>query len=251
MCDRGLSFRNLTPDPAGPRSRDALIHSAFSRAARVARELPEPRAYPSTMFLENPRGMRDPLVYAQRKKMLGFARLAPLREWAAGVTAATGRMLPEFDPADGGVESRVIILHEALPFARSAMTDGPRIISVDNDSDIAELLWRTCRAGGLPQGTALHWTVVPWYLEDPHELTRSDIRDGSAYLLELLYLLPDLQTVLLCGELPRQAWAEFIAPLVDKYTVIPTWDAPSALNGPPIRRQEMEEAFHRAARGMH
>jgi len=199
------------------------------------------------MFLEAPRGMRDPLVSEQRLKMLGMPRIAPLRVWAAGITVATGRILPEFDPADGGIESRVIILHEALPFAASNMAVGPRLISVDNDSDVAEMLWRSRDSAGLQQGTALHWTVVPWFLDDPSHVSRADVRDGSAYLLELLYLLPKLETVILCGELPQQAWAEFIAPLVDKFTVIETWDATAIVNGPASRRQELQDAFYRAA----
>lgn len=199
------------------------------------------------MFLEAPRGMRDPVVLEQRRKMLGLPRIAPLREWAAGISAATGRRLPEFDPADGGVDSRVLIVHDSLPFRTSAVGEAPRLISVDNDSDVAEMLWRTRRDAGLQQGSALHWTVVPWFLEDPQEASRADVRDGSAYLLELLYLLPRLETVILCGDIPQQAWAEFIAPLVSNLTVIPTWDVTSVMAGPARRREELQDAMHRAA----
>jgi len=203
------------------------------------------------VFLENPRGMRDPVVRSQRVKMLQLSRIAPLREWAARITVTTGKLLPEFDPADGGLDSRVLILHGWISSSARVMADGsgdgPDFLSVDNDSDTAEFMWRLRSETGLLQGTAMHWRVVPWYLDDPHAISRADIRDGSAYLMELLYLLPKLDTVILCGDLPRQAWAEFIAPLTSQFAVIETVDAYAAAASPVVA-EELRAAFEGAAR---
>ncbi|THG29903.1 hypothetical protein [Naasia lichenicola] len=203
------------------------------------------------MFLDAPRGMRDPAVRSQRLKMLGLSRIAPLREWSAGITVTTGKLLPEFDPADGGLDSHSLILHGWISTPLSEAPTGPDLLSVDNDSDTAEFMWRMREETGLQQGTAMHWRVVPWYLEtppqEPEDVSRADIRDGSAYLMELLFKLPKLETVLLCGEVPRRAWAEFIAPLTNQFTVIETVDAYAAIASPTVAA-ELRSAFERAAR---
>ena len=65
------------------------------------------------MFLDAPRGFRDPSVLAARHELLTTAeRTLPLEAWARGVEdkrrdRKPDIVLPHFDPAEAGVEARV------------------------------------------------------------------------------------------------------------------------------------------------
>lgn len=121
-------------------------------------------------------------------------RTAPLEAWRERI-AAGGRVVPHFDPLDGGVDSRVLILLET-PGAGMTADDA---VSRDNPTGTARNLLRFSAAAGLSRDVTLLWNAVPWLVHAPgarnRPLRRSELREGLGLLPGLLALLPRLTAV--------------------------------------------------------
>jgi hypothetical protein len=97
-----------------------------------------------------PRGLKDPLLLAERQLMLETVdNVQPLREWADALVARRlanhpDVVVPRFDPAEAGVNARVMLLFEAPgPMTNTDNTrPGSGFISVDNNDQSAENCWR-------------------------------------------------------------------------------------------------------------
>ncbi|AJT43085.1 hypothetical protein UM93_11710 [Psychromicrobium lacuslunae] len=187
--------------------------------------------------------------------MLHDPKIQPLRAWAADLSrrrflSAGPTLVPHFDPAEAGVEARILILLEAPgPMTNSQnKRPGSGFISVDNNDKTAENCWNYRQEVGLHTGV-LHWNIVPWYLGPAsRKPNSSELAEGASETLSLLDLLPDLRVVLACGRFAQRGWERHISAQVrPNLTVIYTWHpSPLALNS-SFRRQEFREALRRAA----
>ncbi|MER7795897.1 uracil-DNA glycosylase [Microbacterium sp. NPDC096154] len=167
----------------------------------------------------------------------------PLTEWSRRLEAMSpGKVVPHIDPADAGVDARVLFVLEAPgPMTNASnIRPGSGFISVDNDDATAANIWQARSDAGLHSGCML-WNIVPWYLGPASvKPTKSELGEGAASLLELMGLLPKLTTVILAGRIAQQGWRAHIAsslrhPPVD---VIETWHpSPLAMNQPGKRDQ--------------
>jgi hypothetical protein len=173
-------------------------------------------------------------------------RFATLREYIGTIERA-GHRLPLIDPVDAASEARVLLVLEA-PGTMADATKGSGFISVDNGDQTASNCWRARSESGLVEGV-MHWNVVPWYLgvatKKPTDL---QLADGAIRLRYLVDLLPDLSTVVLCGEYAKRGWRR-IADLFDGNApdVIETWHpSPSSLNF-GSKREQFTGALARAA----
>lgn len=203
------------------------------------------------MFLDNPRGFRDPARIEERIGMLeSTERVAPLREWAAELASRRNAVVPLFDPAEAGVEARVLMLFEAPGPMTNAENKRPGsgFISVDNDDQSAENVWRARDAVGLHDGV-LAWNIVPWYLGPASKKPNAaELGQGGMELRRLLPLLPNLAAIVLSGRLAQIGWTKHVAPYVgSSMTVIETWH-PSPLSfNQPGHRDDFTRALSRAA----
>jgi uracil-DNA glycosylase len=125
--------------------------------------------------------------------------MAPLARFAEGLRRATGRPVPDADPADGGVGARLLLLLE---------TPGPTIggtglVSRDNPTPTGANLRRFLDGSGLARADTLIWNAVPFVIHAPGALNRAPRaveRDaGLALLPPLLDLLPRLSVAVLAG----------------------------------------------------
>ena len=113
--------------------------------------------------------------------------------------------VPDFDPCDGGVRARLLLLLEK---------PGPGLhsgfVSRDNDTPTAATI-RTgmVQAGVLREETVI-WNVVPWW-NGTTAVRAAELRAGLAELPTLLALLPALRSAVLAGRSAQAA-----APLVAK-----------------------------------
>lgn len=147
--------------------------------------------------------------------------------------------MPDFDPADAGVDARVLFLLEAP--GPMAATIGARVgsgfISCDNDDATAEATWRARAAAGLHDG-ALLWNIVPWYL-GPASVrpTTGELCDGASATVELLTLLPALEAVIIAGRYAQRGWDRWVQPVVgNRYRLIRTWHpSPRNMTKPHMR----------------
>lgn len=173
----------------------------------------------------------------------------PLRQWAADLKARRPETayLPDFDPAEAGVEARVLIVAEAPGPKTNPLNNGSGFISVDNDDPSAENLWRLRNEAGLHHGVLL-WNIVPWYLGAAAvKPTREDLARGAAALRGLLEVLPDLQVVVLTG-LPAQAgWDRYLSGYrTGDITVIRTWHFSGLALKQPGKRAELLASLRKA-----
>jgi hypothetical protein len=164
------------------------------------------------MFLDAPRGFRDPAVLATRNDMLATAeRTLPLEAWARSVeekrrSQKPDIVLPHFDPAEAGVEARVLVLLEAPGPKTVPGWGGSGFISVDNDDPTAQNVWTTRNAVGLHEHV-LAWNIVPWVLGRASvKPTGQEIEQGAGELRGLLDLLPELRVIVLAGRKAQDGW---------------------------------------------
>lgn len=180
----------------------------------------------------------------------------PLRQWAADFAAARARsvnrpvLVPHFDPAEAGVDAKVLVLLEAPgPMTNAGNArPGSGFISIDNDDVTAENCWKLRDQIGLDRGV-LHWNIVPWYLgAASRKPNAAELRAGAAALIDLLQLLPQLSVVVACGLYAQDGWRRHVAPSVQHLEVLNTWH-PSPLSlKQPGKRDGLRTAFAEAAR---
>lgn len=199
----------------------------------------------------------DPAAVAAARGRLLEEHVAPLTRLAQQVRAETGEKVPDVDPGGAGTGARVLLLRQD-PFCSAE--DGARLVSpYANDRTAANLLGAS-EAAGLADADALHWYVVPWWVDDPdhlppgrrHRSRTAEARRAEPYLRRLLALLPRLGTVVLLG---RQAQLEWDAAVPAGSVGVPVLRCPSpspmsfharAGDGRP-GREHLHEALSAAA----
>jgi hypothetical protein len=202
------------------------------------------------MFLESPRGFRDPVLVTQRLGMLACPTIVPLQEWATELHLRRRQLVPHFDPAGGGTEARVLVVHES-PGPAAAVTDshpGSGFVSIDNDDASAQQMWQLHSEVGPNQSDSVHWNIVPWYLDGSAKPDAADLRDGSAAMLDLLPLLPRVEVVILTGLLAQKGWHKYVRPARRDLPVIDTWHPSPLSMKQPGKREELRAALAAAER---
>jgi uracil-DNA glycosylase len=135
----------------------------------------------------------------RRQSLLGEDHVAPLVAYAAQLAERTGRAVPAFDPLDGGVNARLLILLE---------TPGPRVlgtgfVSRDNPSGTSANMFRFLTQAGIARSDTVIWNIVPWLIQTPGERNRNpsrlEVAEGLAHLPDFLDLLPRLELAVLAG----------------------------------------------------
>lgn len=204
------------------------------------------------MFLTEPRGLADESCLLQRREMLlTESRVQPLREWCADLAERRGVVVPDFDPAEAGVEARVLILHEVPPgptIDRGKSTERPvsGFVSVDNDDQSAANMWSLREESGLLESEVAHWNVVSWCLEPAgRKPNAQDIAQAARELLSLMPLFKRLEVVVPCGVVAQKAWRDHSATRFPQLSTVPTWQPSALAMRQPGKREEMLQALRR------
>ncbi|MFZ7089027.1 uracil-DNA glycosylase [Curtobacterium sp. RRHDQ10] len=181
------------------------------------------------MFLDAPRGFRDPDRIAARVEMLAKAEdTLQLEAWARSVEdrqrpKMPDIVLPHFDPAEAGVRARALLLLEAPGPKTVPGWGGSGFISADNDDTTAQNVWNTRNEVGLHEHV-LAWNIVPWVLGRASvKPTPAELAQGSVELRGLLELLPHLRVIVLAGQKAQDGWSAHLDVAVgDRYRVLRT-----------------------------
>lgn len=119
---------------------------------------------------EHDRAHADPAVVRRKQAALDAPHVAAFDGWRAATVAAMGRAgvssaadhLPHVDPASGGADARVVVLH-ATPFpCLMSVNGGSGLVSPDNTDGAATRMWRLGREAGLQRAEVVEWNVAPW-----------------------------------------------------------------------------------------
>lgn len=151
--------------------------------------------------------LASPDAVAARVAALSQPHMAALQAYRE--TLLDRGPVPHFDPFDGGVDARILLLLE---------TPGPgaspiRFTSLDNPSPTAANLRRFIAASGPDRRALVIWNIVPWILsvDRVKAPSASDMADGLKRMPALLALLPALGIVLLAGRRAASATAPIAA----------------------------------------
>lgn len=128
-----------------------------------------------------------------------------LDEYAQAIASRYGNSIPRFDPLDGGVGARLLILMESP--SRRGHERG--LVSVDNPTPTGRRMREEMASAGICREDRVVWNVVPWYLGDDRKArnpTLAERRAGTLLLPSLLELLPRLEVVLTLGGPAREGW---------------------------------------------
>ncbi len=150
------------------------------------------------------RSLADPRALAARVDALKADHMQPLNGFLLGLRN-DGRIVPWFDPVDGGTGARVLILLES-PARRG--TD-PRFVSRDNAAPTQANLRRFLARAGIARSDTVLWNVVPWVMDPDGPRNRApkraEIADGLTRLPALLAMLQKLEIVVTAGRVAARA----------------------------------------------
>lgn len=133
--------------------------------------------------------------------------MAPLAAYASGLRGLS-RVVPDFDPLDGGIDAQVLFLLEkagphAAPLSPEACDDAG-FISRDSGGATAGALRRFMEEAGLPRQDTVIWNVIPWW-NGSISVTAAERAAGLQELPRVLALLPQLHTAVLVGRTAGRA----------------------------------------------
>ncbi|MCP2015268.1 hypothetical protein L1280_002429 [Deinococcus sp. HSC-46F16] len=150
------------------------------------------------------RTLRSEEVRQAKLGQIFAAPVGPLNQWAEQVQRESGRWLPYFDPADGGVAARVLLLLESP----GPVVSRTRFVSVDNPDGTAENLRCLLHLSGLRRSDVVVWNAVPWQMSEGGVVTPRPAQYAEAAPLtrHLLTLLPELRVVVLVGRHAERTW---------------------------------------------
>ncbi|GAA1907626.1 uracil-DNA glycosylase [Williamsia serinedens] len=119
--------------------------------------------------------------------------------------------VPWFDPDDGGVLARVLILMES-PAPRTMRVGGTGFCSEDNPDSSNRLLSSLRDEHGPARADCLKWNIVPWAVLDDAGRARTpdagELAEAGAMLQEVLSVATAVEVVLTLG---RPALAGYMA----------------------------------------
>lgn len=190
----------------------------------------------------------DPGEAQRRLLLLNRKHVAPLSRFVEEIRAAMGQgyRVPYFDPCDGGVDARVLVLMEAP--GKNAVKTG--FVSQDNPDPTARNLFNILFDAGMPRSRMVMWNIVPWYLGTGNHVLAAkatDLQTAKPWLEKLLGLLPRLTVVVFLGRNAQKAgpWLKQKKPGVELRMAY--HPSPKALNIVPERRDKIVMAFEEAA----
>lgn len=124
-----------------------------------------------------------------------------------------GRTIPWFDPDDGGIEARVLLLLEA-PAPATARSGDDSFCSEDNDDSTNRTLKELRSRSGLERWQVVKWNVVPWAPPTPTSsppAPKPDIPAALPALHTVMQLLPSTGLVITFGVRARVGFQKLVA----------------------------------------
>lgn len=159
-----------------------------------------------SIYPDVPKSLAEFRVHEERVSMLNEPHVKPLGDYVNWLKRELGTRIevPYFDPMDGGINARVLLVLET-PGPAAVETN---FVSRNNDDKTAPNLFKALAIEGFSRGSTALWNVAPWNISKigKNENARiSDVRRGTPYLIKLLSLFPSLTTIVLCGNMAKLA----------------------------------------------
>ncbi|WP_251005956.1 hypothetical protein [Escherichia coli] len=129
--------------------------------------------------------LENPDIIRQRYELLYLPHIAPLTQWIKNYKAKGIEML-WIDPADGGVNARMLILLQSP--ARSNLV--PRFVSQDNPGPSQQNLNSFLKQARIKRENIIIWNTIPWLILHNENVspTKENINKGIAIIKTLMLL---------------------------------------------------------------
>lgn len=113
--------------------------------------------------------------------------------------------LPYLDPTCGGVDAEVVLLLNAPQADADPGRGAGRLISLDNDDEVAATLFEMFRDLGIDRRRCVAWNICPFEI-DQFDPTDTDFAKGKTYFRSFMELIHRPRTVLVMGSKVRDGW---------------------------------------------
>ena len=152
------------------------------------------------MFYEDqPKSLAKAHLRQLRRNRLHDPHVSPLTLYVDRLRALRRGVVPYFDPMDGGVRARLLVLlhNPGVAAVRSGF------ISRNYVDPTAKNMFDLLQEAGVPREATLLWNIVPWHVK--HELEPHEIDEGAGELERLIGLLTSLQAIVYVGVMAQEA----------------------------------------------
>ena len=142
----------------------------------------------------------DDITRDRKLELLEQPHMLPLLDYRKELLKRKpDRVIPHFDPEDGGVGAELLLLLSHVAGDPGSDRNGSKFISMDNDDETARNLRRITGELGLKRSSFVIWNVVPWQSKQ----AAKDADDGAGYLRPLVEALPDLRGIAVLSMQPK------------------------------------------------
>ncbi|MGN8154326.1 uracil-DNA glycosylase family protein [Agrobacterium sp. 22094] len=179
----------------------------------------------------------------KRLAALDSAHMQPLNAFREHLQLNSDRDMPNFDPYDGGISARLLILLETP--GPSPVERGRRFVSIDNPTGTAENLRTALTGAGISRRDIVLWNTVPWVRATRGSIVASERREGIMGLAGLLPLLPNLRVAILAGAVASGAEGVLVDAGIE--VILCPHPSPTLINTSPTLRDRLHAAFEAAA----
>lgn len=198
-----------------------------------------------------PKNFKDRVAVRSRTKSVYDKNVKKLNQYVSSLQKSRGanNHIPWFDPADGGVNAKILLVGEAP--GGQARASG--FVSTDNNDETAKNMFLFRDHVGLKRKQLVHWNIVPWYVGTGRRISRPNQimrRDGAIELAKLLKLLPKLRVIILLGKTAQVTYRMFFRdPSPQGLTILDSpHPSPQYVNRAPKNKERIIFVLRKAKR---
>lgn len=140
-----------------------------------------------------------------KKEKLHRSHYEPLTKLVEQWRSETGLDVPDFDPDDGGVNARMLLLLEK-PGRRASTKEGSGFVSQDNDDSTAAAIKNFLVQAAVPRTEVVIWNAVATW-NGKRKISQNELDQAPAHLQQLLQTLPNLKVVVCVGNKAEETLA--------------------------------------------
>ena len=138
---------------------------------------------------KGPACLARPNAVLRRRTLLDQPHVRPLVDYVGKLQGRGLGFVPDFDPADGGTEARLLFLMEK-PGPKTCPPIGSGFVSRDNAGPSARTLRSFLAEAGVPRHGTVLWNTIPWW-NGTIAMTNAEKRSAAAEIVLLLEYLPN------------------------------------------------------------
>jgi uracil-DNA glycosylase len=205
---------------------------------------------PKRRYFDMPKVFKDRVAIEDRRAHIYDENVRVLNQYVEALKEAKGADfdVPFFDPADGGVNARILLVLETPGRRAAGRQDASELVSIDNDDDTAANMSAFEQKANLTRDWLVHWNIIPWYVQTGKPILKAQREEGAEELEKVITLMPRLQVIVLLGNTADIAYSRhFKDRPLPKIEVLKSYHpSPQCINRVSDRRDEVISTLTKA-----